>query len=176
MAAAPAALIHNDAPMYIGGEDTRPNSARIRLRARSIHVISSACRRSLKEASRERAQFGVAMCAKIMRRSMGTEGSRYRAGRRRQRRARGVCEKRQMRDAACMRFETGCIAAAGGSGGHPNSIRHHGAPQVCSTPLVARCPVSHASCLSCDLRFHQVAVVGAAAHEHETTAVHGIGP
>jgi hypothetical protein len=47
------------------------------------------------------------MCVKIMRLSMGTGGSRYRAGRRRQRRARGMCEKRQMRDATCMRFECG---------------------------------------------------------------------
>jgi len=47
------------------------------------------------------------MCAKIMRLSMGTEGSRYRARPRRQRRARGLSEKRQMRDAACMRFECG---------------------------------------------------------------------
>jgi len=38
---------------------------------------------------------------------MGTEGSRYRARPRRQRRARGLSEKRQMRDAACMRFECG---------------------------------------------------------------------
>jgi hypothetical protein len=57
MAAAPAALIHNNAPMYIAGEDTRANSARIRLRALSVHVICSACGRSLKETSRERAQL-----------------------------------------------------------------------------------------------------------------------
>jgi len=117
------------------------------------------------------------MCAKIMRRAQWVPRALVTAQVAGDSVAHVVCAK-SVRCATrrAMRFETGCIAAAGGSGGHPNSIRHHGAPQVCSTPLVARCPVSHASCLSCDLRFHQVAVVGAAAHEHETTAVHGIGP
>ena len=60
------------------------------------------------------------MCVKIMRLSMGTGGSRYRAGRRRQRRARGVCEKRQMRDATCMRFECGIVSPVHSTG--PRSV------------------------------------------------------
>jgi hypothetical protein len=72
MAAAPAALIHNNAPMYIGGEDTRgqlsSDSSEGAEYTRYIGRVRPKPKRNISRG----AQFGVAMCVKIMRLSMGT--------------------------------------------------------------------------------------------------------